>query len=163
MRPIIGVNGDCLWICGDVCHSPSSLSAPRSHEKLRRRLTEAGVGSNSRFVCHLAGVETRPARGHNIHIDQKIQHNPKGVRKMSTTTYTLTTLRGVPTVSCIERTGTVYSTLPKEKDKLTCPRRCREAGDGQGGRTRLHSVLSTHGSCALHRPIVQLNPPLKNL
>ena len=25
-----------------------------THEKLRRRLTGAGVGSNSRFVCHLA-------------------------------------------------------------------------------------------------------------
>ena len=27
MRPIIGVNGDCLWLCGDVCHSPPSLNA----------------------------------------------------------------------------------------------------------------------------------------
>ena len=54
MRPIIGVNGDCLWLCGDVCHSPPSLSAPRSHGKLRRRLTGTGVGSNFRFVCHHA-------------------------------------------------------------------------------------------------------------
>ena len=60
MRPIIGVNGDCLWICGDLCHSSSSLSAPRSHEKLRWRLTGTGVGSNFRFVCHL---EWKPACG----------------------------------------------------------------------------------------------------
>ena len=55
MRPIIGVNGDCLWLCGDVCHSPPSISAPplRSHEKLRRRLTGTGVGSNFRFVGEL--------------------------------------------------------------------------------------------------------------
>ena len=59
MRPIIGVNGDCLWLCGDVCHSPPSLSAPRSHGKLRRRLTGTGVGSNFRFVFHL---ELKPAR-----------------------------------------------------------------------------------------------------
>ena len=39
MRPIIGVNGDCLWLCGDVCHSPPSISAPRSHGKLRSMLT----------------------------------------------------------------------------------------------------------------------------
>ena len=58
MRPIIGVNGDCLWLCGDVCHSPPSLSAPRSHGKLRRRLTGTGVGSNFRFVVHL---ELKPA------------------------------------------------------------------------------------------------------
>ena len=30
------------------CHSPSSLSAPRSHEKLRRRLTGTGVGETRR-------------------------------------------------------------------------------------------------------------------
>ena len=58
MRPIIGVNGDCLWLCGDVCHSPPSLSAPRSHGKLRRRLTGTGVGSNFRFV---ADLEWQPA------------------------------------------------------------------------------------------------------
>ena len=58
MRPIIGVNGDCLWLCGDVCHSPSSLSAPRSHGKLTRRLTGTGVGSNFRFVREL---ELKPA------------------------------------------------------------------------------------------------------
>jgi hypothetical protein len=62
MRPIIGVNGDCLWLCGDVCHSPPSLSAPRSHGKLRSMLTGTGVGSNFRFVSDLeSGVETRPA------------------------------------------------------------------------------------------------------
>jgi hypothetical protein len=53
MRPIIDVNRDCLWPCGDVCHSPPSLSAPRSHGKLRRRLTGTGVGSNFRFVADL--------------------------------------------------------------------------------------------------------------
>ena len=53
MRPIIGVNGDCLWLCGDVCHPPSSLPAPRSHGKLRRRLTGTGAGSNFRFVPDL--------------------------------------------------------------------------------------------------------------
>ena len=58
MRPIIGVNGDCLWLCGDVFHSPPSLSAPRSHGKLRRRLTGTGVGSNFRFVSDL---ELKPA------------------------------------------------------------------------------------------------------
>ena len=58
MRPIIGVNGDCLWLCGDVCHSPPSLSAPRSHGKLRSMLTGTGVGSNFRFVVHL---ELKPA------------------------------------------------------------------------------------------------------
>ena len=58
MRPIIGVNGDCLWLCGDVCHSPPSLSAPRSHGKLRSMLTGTGVGSNSRFVSDL---ELKPA------------------------------------------------------------------------------------------------------
>ena len=58
MRPIIGVNGDCLWPCGDVCHSPPSLPAPRSHGKLRRRLTGTGVGSNFRFV---ADLELQPA------------------------------------------------------------------------------------------------------
>ena len=58
MRPIIGVNGDCLWICGDVCHSPPSLSAPRSHGKLRSMLTGTGVGSNFRFVSDL---ELKPA------------------------------------------------------------------------------------------------------
>ena len=44
----------------DVCHSPSSLTAPRtrSHGKLRRRLTGTGVGSNFRFVVHL---ELKPA------------------------------------------------------------------------------------------------------
>ena len=58
MRPIIGVNGDCLWLCGDVCHSPPSLSAPRSHGKLRSMLTGTGVGSNFRFV---ADLELKPA------------------------------------------------------------------------------------------------------
>ena len=53
MRPIIGVNCDCLWLCGDVCHSPPSLSAPRSHGKLRRMLTGTGVQSSFRFVLHL--------------------------------------------------------------------------------------------------------------
>ena len=59
MRPIIGVNGDCLWLCGDVCHSPPSLSAPRSHGKLRSMLTGTGVGSNFRFVSDL---ELKPAQ-----------------------------------------------------------------------------------------------------
>ena len=58
MRPIIGVNGDCLWLCGDVCHSPPSLSAPRSHGKLRSMLTGTGVGSNFRSVSDL---ELKPA------------------------------------------------------------------------------------------------------
>ena len=53
MRPIIGVNGDCLGYVGTYCHSPPSISAPRSHEKLRRRLTGTGVGSNFRFVGEL--------------------------------------------------------------------------------------------------------------
>ena len=59
MRPIIGVNGDCLWLCGDVCHSPPSLSAPRSHGKLRSMLTGTGVGSNFRSVSDL---ELKPAK-----------------------------------------------------------------------------------------------------
>ena len=42
----------------DVCHSPPSISAPRSHGKLRRRLTGTGVGSNFRFVSDL---ELKPA------------------------------------------------------------------------------------------------------
>ena len=64
MRPIIGVHGDCLWSCGDVCHSPTSLSAPRSHGKLRSMLTGTGVGSNFRFVSHLdAEAATRPDYG----------------------------------------------------------------------------------------------------
>ena len=62
MQPIIGVNCDCLWLCGDVCHSPPSLCAPRSHGKLRSMLTGTGVGSNFRFVTDLelkpAGCET---------------------------------------------------------------------------------------------------------
>ena len=28
MLPIIGVNGDCLWLCGDVCHSPHPYLPP---------------------------------------------------------------------------------------------------------------------------------------
>ena len=59
MRPIIGVHGDCLWPCGDVCHSPPSISAPRSHGKLRSMLTGTGVGSNFRFV---ADLELKPAK-----------------------------------------------------------------------------------------------------
>ena len=53
MRPIIGVNGDCLRLCGDVFHPPPSLPAPKSHGKLRRRLTGTGAGSNFRFVADL--------------------------------------------------------------------------------------------------------------
>ena len=65
MRSIIGVNGDCLWLCGDVCHPPPSLPAPRSHGKLRRRLTGTGVGSNFRFVSDL---ELKPAfKEHKYH------------------------------------------------------------------------------------------------
>ena len=60
MRPIIGVNGDCLWLCGDVCHPPPSLPAPRSVGKLRRWLTGTGAGSNFCFVPDLRfTVETR--------------------------------------------------------------------------------------------------------
>jgi hypothetical protein len=70
MRPIIGVNGDCLWLCGDVCHSPSSLPAPGSHGKLRRMLTWTGVESNFRFVVHLklkpASHVTRHRAGQRI-------------------------------------------------------------------------------------------------
>ena len=73
MRPIIGVNGDCLWLCGDVCHCPLSLSAPRSHGKLRRRLTGTGVGSNFRFVSDL---ELKPARGRSRGISP-LQGNDK--------------------------------------------------------------------------------------
>ena len=61
MRPMIGVNGDCIWPCGDACHSPPSISAPRSHGKLRSMLTGTGVGSNFRFVADLELNETRHA------------------------------------------------------------------------------------------------------
>ena len=72
MRPIIGVNGDhdgdCLRQCGDVtttyalCHSPLSLSAPRSHGKHRSMLTGTGVGSNFRFdFCVSPGSALQPA------------------------------------------------------------------------------------------------------
>ena len=54
MRPIIGVNSDCLPPHGVVCHPTPSLPAPRSHGKLRRRLTGTGVGSSFRFVSDLA-------------------------------------------------------------------------------------------------------------
>ena len=38
MRPIIGVNDDCLWLCGDVCHSPHPYLPPEeTWEKLRYR------------------------------------------------------------------------------------------------------------------------------
>ena len=56
MRPIIGVNGDCLWLCGDVCHSPPSLSAVPAQEPWEAQeymLTGTGVGSNFRFVADL--------------------------------------------------------------------------------------------------------------
>jgi hypothetical protein len=36
------VNGDCLWPCGAVCHSPPSISAPRSHGKLRSTVCSQG-------------------------------------------------------------------------------------------------------------------------
>ena len=35
MRPIIGVNGGCLWPHRAVCHSFASIPAPRSHGKPR--------------------------------------------------------------------------------------------------------------------------------
>ena len=40
--------------------TPPSLSAPKSHGKLRSMLTGTGVGSNFRFVSHL---ELQPAEG----------------------------------------------------------------------------------------------------
>ena len=62
MRPIIGLNDDCLWLCGDVCHSPPSLSAPRSHGKLRRRLTGTGVEGQTFVLCSDTKDPPRPPR-----------------------------------------------------------------------------------------------------
>ena len=49
MRPIKGVNNDCVSPCRDVCHSPPSLPSPKRNGKLRSMLTGTGVGSEFCF------------------------------------------------------------------------------------------------------------------
>jgi hypothetical protein len=63
MRPIIGVKCDCLWLCGDVCHYPPSISAPRSlsHGKLRRRPTRHRDRSRVKFSFRVPPGEWKPA------------------------------------------------------------------------------------------------------
>ena len=64
MRPIIGVNGDCLWLCGDVCHSPHPYLPPGAMDVGSSGVCSQGpeypVGSNFRFVREL---ELKPALG----------------------------------------------------------------------------------------------------
>ena len=67
MRSTIGVNDDCLWLCGDLWHSHPSLSAlagamaEGGSSGGGSQHTGTGVGSNLRFVCELE-VETRHHR-----------------------------------------------------------------------------------------------------
>ena len=64
MRPIIGVNGDCLWLCGDVCHStlhpclPLRPREPWEAQEEAHRDRSRAEGQIFVFVCHL---ERKPA------------------------------------------------------------------------------------------------------
>ena len=46
--------------------SPPSISAPRSHGKLRSMLTGTGVGSDSRFKCIVTDLELKPAYHYTV-------------------------------------------------------------------------------------------------
>ena len=67
MRPIIGLNDDCLWLCGDVCTPPHPIPiCPQEPWKAQdgRRLTGTGVGSNFRFVFRHQGPSATSACAH---------------------------------------------------------------------------------------------------
>ena len=65
MRPIIGVNGDRLWQCGDVCHSHHPYLAPGATWEAQEYAHR-----------HRSRVKLRVCVSHLLELQRHVQRQP---------------------------------------------------------------------------------------